>query len=56
MVHVKGLAGAATTAGAASVTWIEQANAYVDFAAGVIAIIAGLCTIAWYIHRFLKDK
>lgn len=54
MVHqqAQGMLGTTMTATATSVTWVEQANAYVDLAAGVIAVVAGLCTIAWYIVRF----
>lgn len=47
----------ATTAAASSaaITWIEQANAYIDMAAGIIAVISGCLAIAWYIRRFRHE-
>ncbi len=53
-----GKAGVAAAAGAsgAVVTWIEQANQWVDFTAGVTAIIASLFAIAWYIRKWKDDK
>lgn len=53
-VQGKGLVAAGATAAAGSIAWIDQASAYVDLAAGVIACIAGSLTIAWYITRFIK--
>lgn len=53
-VQGQGLIGIATTAAATHTTWVTQANAYVDLAAGVIAVIAGCLTIAWYVTRFYK--
>ncbi len=55
-IQGKGLAGAVITGASVSVTWIEQANAYVDLAAGILACITGLITIGWYIYRFKKAR
>lgn len=56
IIHGKGLIGAAVTGAGGATTWLEQANAYVDLAAGLIAIVAGCFTIAWYVHRFIKAR
>lgn len=50
-----GLAVAAGTGGAV-VTWIEQANQWVDLIAGVTAIVASLFAIAWYIKKWRSPK
>ena len=50
----KGIVGSIVTASSASITWIEQANAIVDLLAGIVAILAGTCTVAWYICRFYR--
>lgn len=39
----------------AAVTWVSQANAIVDLAAGIVAVISGLLAIAWYIKKFRTD-
>jgi hypothetical protein len=53
-VEGKGLAAAATTGTAAFIKWVEEANVVIDAVAGTVAIVAGLCTIAWYGYRFIK--
>jgi hypothetical protein len=44
------IAGAIGASGAV-VTWIEQANQWVDLGAGVMAIVASGFAIAWYIKQ-----
>ena len=56
LINGKGLVGAAITGAGVGTTWLEQANAYVDLLAGLIAIVAGAFTIAWYVNRFLKAR
>ncbi len=51
LAQLKGAAGTAITGAAASVTWIERANEIVDLMAGIVAIVAGLCTVAFYIYK-----
>ena len=53
-IQGKGITGVATTAAAGSVTWLEQANAYIDLASGIIACAAGLLTISWYVYRYIR--
>ena len=51
-------AGIAATVGTSSAvaTWMEQANAWIDLAAGGLAIIATCLAIAWYVREFTKRK
>lgn len=39
-------------ASGAVVTWVHHANQYVDFVAGILAIVASACAIAWYIKKW----
>ena len=51
-----GLGGATLTGATATVTWIEQANHYIDAVAGIIAIGVGIATLLWQIQRIRKAR
>lgn len=56
---VTAAAGAVTTAAATTMTHLEQANAWVDLASGIIACAAGLATAVWItlqIVNFVRTK
>ena len=56
LIQQKAGAAASIAASGAVVTWIEQANQYIDFAAGITAVIASGFAIAWYIKKFREDR
>ena len=53
-IHGKGLVAAGTTAAAGALSWLDVANQVVDLASGIIAVVAGCMTVAWYAYRFYK--
>jgi len=51
--HLNGIIGTITTAGGAVVAWLPTVNFVVQIIAGIVAIIVGITTIAYY-HKKSK--
>jgi hypothetical protein len=47
---------AATSVGAVGVSWVATANEYLTLVATVIAIIAGVITVASHVHKWWKAR
>jgi hypothetical protein len=56
LIQQKADAATAIAASSAVVTWIEHANDYVDFVAGIMAIVASAFAIAWYIKKWNMER
>ncbi len=44
------------TASGLSVTWLETANQFVDFLAGLVAIVSGVCLAIYYWNKNKREK
>jgi flagellar biogenesis protein FliO len=56
IIQQKAEIAASVAASGAVVTWIDTANQFVDLAAGLVAIVAGVFTIIWYIRKFKEER